>query len=895
MKTIIRLFAAFAAITAVLSCSKDLQVSDSSSSDVNLVPFTIEVSIPGTKATIDGLQVLWQSGDKIAVYDGTAKREFTLTGGEGTKNATFSGELDASATKLSAVYPYSAAGDIALTYTLPKAQTIPAGGTMDPSALIMCAAEVSKGETLAFKNSCGVARMTVPAGTSKVMLCSDNFYTLDFTEVPAESVSVDMILPAGEYPDFKMLIKTSEGGFAKTTDKTLTINTGKIKSLGDVKGTPACLISNGAEFKSFLESSEKLAAYVIDDIDLNGIELVDTATIKTSFNGLGHPFRNWASNGKNLFRRNNGTIENVVIDASCTLSGNVSGNFGFLVSYNSSHILNCTNNANVQMGVSSTDAGTEFHFGVLVGHNEGTTVTNAVLSGCTNNGNIALNVDKDLLATTYLGSLCGKSQYSKVLNCTNNGEFIYTSSEKQSSYIYFGGIVASLDNSDTLISGCKNYGNLAVRYNQGSAAAAIIGGVAGYTPDGISQCHNYGDVEYRCDGDIKGTLVAGVTAYTVSPAEDCTNAGNVTVSGHKSMGGNGIGTYTDTAPNIFAKSSATVLVGGVIAGGAPKDASTFPFSASNCVNSGNISYSITKATASDETSTNGRHCVGGVIGDASGPLTDCSNTGNVTVSILAESGDAVIPKNAGYTVFVGGVAGSNYYSIVQNELNMTDCSNSGSVSLTTYIDHTKTSMVGGVVGWPGKESKNTTTRSRCVNSGEVSVFGYATLRVGGVQGNSGNIENCRNTGDIYAEEFKEENPNYWLLGGVSGFHSGGYSFLNNVSECTMESPNKVNVCAGGLVGFFGNAAMEVCSGCNVNCSLVNGDLENVGLVTGGFNGTTCSITVGTAESPVKVQGSVRVGSTTTAINSSNFTDYLHGSFRFTESKHVFHAEFGGVL
>lgn len=51
-----------------------------------------------TKTTIDGINIKWESGDKISIFDGgTADadghfdREFILTDGEGTKNGTFSG------------------------------------------------------------------------------------------------------------------------------------------------------------------------------------------------------------------------------------------------------------------------------------------------------------------------------------------------------------------------------------------------------------------------------------------------------------------------------------------------------------------------------------------------------------------------------------------------------------------------------------------------------------------------------------------------------------------------------------------------------------------------------------------------------------------------------------
>ena len=95
--------------------------------DVELVPFSFGVT--ETKTYIDDsgspVTVAWEDGESIAVYDGTAIREFTMTSRSPLK---FEGEIAADATFAWAVYPYSATGISAtasnVTAVLPAAQAL---------------------------------------------------------------------------------------------------------------------------------------------------------------------------------------------------------------------------------------------------------------------------------------------------------------------------------------------------------------------------------------------------------------------------------------------------------------------------------------------------------------------------------------------------------------------------------------------------------------------------------------------------------------------------------------------------------------------------------------------------------------------------------------------------
>ena len=118
-----------------------------------------------TRAYVDGLTVLWDASDELAVFDdaGSEKAVFTLKSGAGTSSATFSGKVSSAATQFYAAYPGSsvtAASDQILTLTLPAAQKLVSGGrNLDSAALVGVAA--TSGNDLSFiRTPCPPVRLT---------------------------------------------------------------------------------------------------------------------------------------------------------------------------------------------------------------------------------------------------------------------------------------------------------------------------------------------------------------------------------------------------------------------------------------------------------------------------------------------------------------------------------------------------------------------------------------------------------------------------------------------------------------------------------------------------------------------------------------------------------------
>ena len=110
-KTMLALMAGAMVFTA---CNKDdiyENIDEQNPSELKSMTFTasMEGQEGATRATIDGLDIKWTTGDKISIFDGAEEnngnQEFTLATGEGTTSATFTGSA-ATASTYYALYPY---------------------------------------------------------------------------------------------------------------------------------------------------------------------------------------------------------------------------------------------------------------------------------------------------------------------------------------------------------------------------------------------------------------------------------------------------------------------------------------------------------------------------------------------------------------------------------------------------------------------------------------------------------------------------------------------------------------------------------------------------------------------------------------------------------------------
>ena len=312
----------------------------------------------------------------------------------------------------------------------------------------------------------------------------------------------------------------------------------------------------------------------------------------------------------------------------------------------------------------------------------------------------------------------------------------------------------------------------------------------------------------------------------------------------------------------------------------------------SCTNEAAITYTETATDVRTHTSTTNRHGATGICSLPFGDITSCINNGKISCIVKSSTGAAYSAK--GNIISEGGIAGSDYVWHVAADAacktNVVNCTNNGEIYMFNDCSQSN-STLGGIVAWPGVETKGTTNYTRgCVNNGKITLEGAGKTRVGGITGGSGNTEGCTNNGKIISTATGANNT----LGGVTGFQSQAHAFKDNVSKGDIDgsaSPQFDYV--GGLIGGYGNVAGTI-EGCEVSANITVPEAQvtknAVGMILN-FNSRTSAaqaVSVGTAESPVKVSGSLNG----TALTADNYTNYLVGTQYYDATAHTINAVFG---
>ncbi len=215
--------------------------------------------------------------------------------------------------------------------------------------------------------------------------------------------------------------------------------------------------------------------------------------------------------------------------------------------------------------------------------------------------------------------------------------------------------------------------------------------------------------------------------------------------------------------------------------------------------------------------------VGGITGENSGTIENCSVSG----AVQGTSSKSTV------SVSVGGIAGFN-----RNGDGILNCTNTATV--TAESDYL--TRAGGITG-----SNYSSTVDNCHNTGAVTATGGSnSANAGGVIGfdDYGIVKNCSNTGKITAsaegggEAASANNPNVYA-GGIDGRSSG-----STVSNCyntgnissTLTKSNAA-ACSGGITGYIENGAVYNCYSIGDIISTATGDGSPsacVGGIAGGF-------------------------------------------------------------
>ena len=889
MKKYSYILSALFCVAALCCCSRKDIVADEipAGPEEDLVCITINASLDASpKAQIDEStsKWTWSAGDELAVFDGTAKRLFTLDpSSDGSTTGKFTGEVSSSYTSLSAVFPYAAAGDAADQYSIPAVQAVSASATADPLALIAVADAKKYGDDyyFFFNSAVSLLHFISPAGVDKVILHAvDKGDTVAgdsrvlSIKVPSSGGSFWAVVNPAIYNGLKVFTCSSSGNFLKSTDAQIDLSKpGKGRNLGDISGGTAVAVIEDADALLGYLASPDLPAYVCADLDLSGKTVTSCDSFSQTFDGQQHSISNWTSTATPLFAANSGTVKDLVIDSSCSFSLPATlpaGDYAFVVKTNTGTVSGVSNYADVAAW--SGEITGAINLGIIVGNGP----ENSIVSGCFNKGSLVLEMpEHGAIGTSAISPLCGRltGSSSSIVDCVNEGSLTYdTGMSASGSNVYMAGLVGCSSNMVSAHS-CTNRGDIHLGLTK-STSALIVSGVISYTSGPVVDCVNEGNVSIESESYVQAVALGGIVGYSSdvmsgSAPGKLLNTGDVSLKAKYQNARNSIGSIDGSKTTT----SGAIGVGGLVGYTYSTD-----FTMENAKNSGSVSVAFSAQENKLNPASASRFTIGGLVGDGSGPISDSVNEGPVSVEIRATSG-SFTATTAGFMTYVGGIVGSNYVSTSQSELKITTCSNHGAVSLHSDNTHTGNCAVGGIVGWPGKESGCSSVTSGCENKGDVTVSGNITVRAGGIQGGSGRMENCTNSGKIWAKSGKP------CIGGIAGFHSGGYQFVGCVNTGDVESDVAAPIGIGGLAGCFGNAAHTTGAGCSVDCAVTSAASTEIGILIGHFNGTSSAITLGTDSDPIKVKGSVNG----TALSASNYSDFLCGPANYTPGTHTINA------
>lgn len=254
-----------------------------------------------------------------------------------------------------------------------------------------------------------------------------------------------------------------------------------------------------------------------------------------------------------------------------------------------------------------------------------------------------------------------------------------------------------------------------------------------------------------------------------------------------------------------------VDVGGIVGN------ATYNFTATNCVNNGNISVTVNNATTSTSYAS-----VGGAVGAFGG-----STTGTYTKQLLHYVNNApitvVMNNTAGSEcqIFVGGMIGQ----FTGNDHVVAYCVNNAIIDTTIATNASAYFAVAGMVGYAGSSD-------------------------------SININNCYNSGNVIADTSGTATNGYVQIGGIVGWGVA----LTEVSHCVntgalssaITLSSNVRSCVGGIIGYTELSSIATVVSYCTNKGALNGTVNNVlnysyiggivGCTNAGNTGYACNIT-----------------------------------------------------
>lgn len=801
-----------AAALAAFACNKENGIG-APDSKTNKVVFTATLD-DAVKATLNEYKVCWESGDQIAVYNGTDWAVSTaLTPDDidaSGRTATFAVDI-AAAASYTLVYPASAKSDAALPegaaegavmFTLPTSQVIPAGQVVDPKALVQIALSDDPAK-VSFKNATSLVEFKAPeSGIDAVYLQADNTTGSELKLAGTGAVSPIPEFVAGDKPTVRVSgdFTAGQNYFAVVWPQAAV---GKIV-FGFSKGSGASVLKAGrvgtsaAGFSLPVSGGKKFE-------DFGTLKWLGTINTKADLDY-------WASIA-DFYSADDTVVLGADIDYEGGTWTPISAN------ENSGHFAGLFDGAghsiyNIVLGCASEYGG---FFMLIANPEQRLRVKDLTLGKEGDSSSLVVSGAK----IGYAGALAGRMKWVALSNVKN---YISVTVDNAAEGCYIGGIIGQImGDSENSISDCHNYGD--VSFDCAVAGNNYYGGITGLISGkaAITYCTNSGKISRNVTSSNKGVNtfggIAGRTGNSVSGVSiySCVNHGVI-----------------ETTVNVKA---GQIYFGGIIGMDGETPDSDYNLTVEYCRNEGAIN-GFNQSTASYA-------ATGGIIGRQSNKslVTGCVNLGPVT-KVGNHSIEGCFGGIAGMTSSVDGL--------------VKDCVNGAADDDTKGIvtDMVQTSSknlrIGGIIGYAMRGNCE-----GCTNYGLVTSKSSITkVYVGGIAGNCTicKIKYCANYGDVIVENAAD---NTRSAGGIVGLQNGSandnFTGEGCIVECNVSSG--VPGDAGLVVGRFSNS-VNSCWGTSTEPVIINSrcTVNGVAATAANYESLLAGSSYGITASGVTVSG-----------------------------------------
>ena len=745
---------------------------------------------------------------QVAVFDGTAKRVFTVESVTDGK-ALLRGAVAEDSEEYHVVYPYASALDMVAENGVPEIE-IPAIQTIAEGDSLSVKASVSYGKAdeqgnVVLESRVSYIKIAVPEGVPAVKIQGKYYENLvDGKETIVLTPAGDTF-EAGNYYVAVLPVELPEG-YRVVFDKDTQV------AVSEVAG-PVTLVEGGVEevgtaepvwVSTIIVNEEQLRSYFADQDSYAGMEMklgadIELTTkpwtpveLKGHFNGQGHTISGLEVNTTahvGFFSKvhKGATAEDFTIEGTIHAAApagavrNYVGVAGIVAGGTLSGVVN--------KAVITTDAAGKYS--LQVGGLAGALTSGGKIAGCENYGNITLNGTADGISVAggivgYVGSTSNNSNEpgGLITGCRNHA--VVTSSNNKVEGL--GGVVGMLRGGEII--SCQNVKTAKVAATLTNSNCNVAG-VCGYLQNRsgrkirIANCVNEGEILITT-GAAAGGIVGGLHLWHNAGADiqSCRNTSDISVQD--------------------AGANANFYLGGIVGRFAvPGSPGTATNTISDCVNSGNLTSTRLKGG-----------WLGGIVGNVAVNtiVSGCENSGNLSLT-ASETAKSVC--------HVGGIVGEG-----AGVLTVADNVNkAASLRLACYSESApaKTSEVGGIIG----RSFSLSTITSNVNHADLSAeYNGTYVPVGGIVGcvqNNLIMDDNTNFGDAVATSKNNSTSMDSFAGGLVGqFALGGDT--NNYGSVSLTSNKTFGyVSSSGRAGLlFGAAAYNCYASIFIRKSVVGG-------------------------------------------------------------------------